>query len=89
VGQLLLTGEVLFPEKNLSTLHCVFSGTLTGGTPQINPEETSALEAIWMDVDKIDSLNLYPNVGRELKELLTSGKTDSNPYIGRIQQQWF
>lgn len=89
VEKLLLTGEVIFPEKNVSTLHCLFSGSIINGTPQINPAETSALEAVWVDADKIDSLNLYPNVGRELKELLTSEETRANPYIGKIYQQWF
>jgi ADP-ribose pyrophosphatase YjhB (NUDIX family) len=89
VENLLLTGEVIFLEKGLSTLHCLFSGSITSGVPQINPAETSALKAVWVEVDKIDSLNLYPNVGRELKELLTTRENRANPYIGRINQQWF
>lgn len=89
VNELLLTGEVISPEKSLSTLHCVFRGTITKGIPQINPEETSALDTSWIDIDKIDSLNLYPNVGRDLKQLLTGSETRNNTYIGRINQKWF
>lgn len=89
VEKLLLTGEVMFPEKGLSTLHCVFSGSIAGGMPKINPVETSALEAVWANLDTIDSLNLYPNVGLELKQLLLSDISQNNPYIGKINQKWF
>lgn len=89
VENLLLTGEVIFPEKNRATLHCVFSGRITDGVPKLNPAETSALHAAWVDAAIIDQLNLYPNVGRELKELLASGSTAHNPYMGRINQKWF
>jgi len=89
LGKLLLAGEVILPEKSLSTLHCVFSGSIISGIPQINPAETSALEAGWVDIAIIDSINLYPNVGQELKQLLSAGKTVTNPYIGKINQQWF
>ena len=89
LGKLLLAGEVILPEKSLSTLHCVFSGSIISGIPQINPAETSALEAGWVDIAIIDSIKLYPNVGQELKQLLSAGKTVTNPYIGKINQQWF
>lgn len=89
VEKLLLTGEIIFPEKNVSTLHCVFRGSIINGVPEINRAETSALEAVWVAVDKIDSLNLYPNVGQELKQLLSSPTPNNNPYIGKINQQWF
>lgn len=89
VEKLLLTGEIIFPQKKMSTLHCLFSGSIINGVPQINPAETSALEAVWADIDKIDSLNLYPNVGRELKRVLSLDTSNDNPYIGKINQQWF
>jgi len=89
VGPLILTGEVIFAEKNKSTLHCVFLGASFSGSPALNPDHTTALTAEWKEVAEIDSLNLYPNVGQHIKSLLNENKPDTNIYIGRIDQKWF
>lgn len=83
VGELILVGETHQELKNNSVLHLVFNATVTKGEPKLNPEHTSALEIVWMDIDKISSLNMYPNVGKVLNKKI------DQPYIGTINQNWF
>ncbi|GAB3324152.1 NUDIX domain-containing protein [Larkinella ripae] len=88
VGPLLLTGDVLMPETGKDdVLHVLFAGQLIGGIPRLNPQETSALTVAWKPVHQLDSLNLYPNVGRHIQDLLA---TQNQPgYIGKIDQFFF
>jgi 8-oxo-dGTP diphosphatase len=81
-NQLLLVGETHQISKNNSVLHLVFDATIITGNPILNPEHTTALEVVWISVDEIHLLNMYPNVGR----LLFKNQT---PYVGQIPQQWF
>ncbi len=87
VQGLLVMGEVLLPQLKQGVLHCVFAGTLVGGIPIINPAETTAQEVVWKPIREIAALNLYPNVGTELLELVSGLRT--SPYLGKINQQWF
>ncbi len=89
VDRLVFTGEVLGPDKKKSTLHCVFTGRVTGGIPEVNAAETSALGFEWVNVTVLDTLNLYPNIGGHIKALISNGQPYENAYLGRIRQQWF
>ncbi|MHB9094269.1 MAG: NUDIX domain-containing protein [Eubacteriales bacterium] len=89
VGNLMLVGEVIFPERKKSTLHCVFWGEITGGAPGLNPEHTSAQEYVWMDINKIESVNMYPNIGKNIRDLVIQGRPSGTVYTGQIKQQWF
>ncbi|MGA0556047.1 NUDIX domain-containing protein [Larkinella sp. VNQ87] len=88
VGPLALAGEVILPETGKDdVLHVVFTGQLIGGLPVLNPAETSALAVVWKPVRALDSLNLYPNVGPQIQDLLLSQKSPG--YIGKINQTFF
>lgn len=88
VGPLLLSAQVINEKKQQATLHCLFEGEIRSGRPEINPAETSALEVVWMDIEKLGELNLYPSVGKRLKELLSSSLSTPQ-YLGLIDQPWF
>jgi 8-oxo-dGTP diphosphatase len=89
VTNLLIAAQVINEEKLRATLHCLFTGTiLQKAKPVINPEQTSAQEVVWMEIDKLDQLHLYPSVGTKLKSLLQS-KSQNTCYLGRIEQPWF
>lgn len=83
VGEMLLVGETHQELKNNSVLHLVFNATISKGEPKLNPEHTSALDIVWMDIDQISIINMYPNVGNILY------KPRFHPYIGTIYQNWF
>lgn len=82
-------GEMLLSERADDVLHIVFWAKIEGGTPELNPAETSALALRWVPVDdELEKMNLYPNVGAEIYRVvhLTAAPLG---YIGRIEQRYF
>lgn len=89
IEKMLLSAQVINEKKNQSTLHCLFEGKiLNNSKPIINPEETSALEVVWKEIEHLDHLNLYPSVGNQLIEILKMGSFANN-YLGKIKQPWY
>ncbi len=89
INNLLISAQVINEAKLRATLHCLFTGTIVGqAKPVINPEQSSALEVVWIETDNLDQLNLYPAVGIELKSILQSN-TGASHYLGLIDQPWF
>ena len=89
VGELLLCAQVINNKKQQATLHCLFKGTiLSNSEPRLNPDQTSAMEVTWKKIDQLEELNLYPSVGKKIKEVL-SGNTSLPQYLGLIEQPWF
>lgn len=87
IGELMMVGEVHFPEPQKQTIHFIFEGKITEGTPTLNPEHTSALAIRWVSLKELTNINLYPNICKSLKEYL-SGSLDDK-YIGKLNQNWF
>ena len=88
IKNLLLTAQVINTQKKQATLHCLFLGESSqGAVPLLNKAESSAHEVVWMDIDKLDQLNLYPSVGKEIKEILQKN-TSTPQYLGLIEQPW-
>lgn len=88
LGPPALFGEVITPESGKEdVLHIIFLAQLIGGIPQLNPAETTALAVAWKPIRELDSLNLYPNVGGQIQNLLAS--QNSPGYIGKINQAFF
>ncbi|MBP6411537.1 MAG: hypothetical protein KA313_10595 [Pseudarcicella sp.] len=53
----------------------------------MNPEETTALGLEWVSLDKLNTINMYPNVGIQI--LNSININNHNSYIGKINQTWF
>lgn len=87
VGEMILVGEVYFEDRKKHTLHLLFEGKITAGIPTLNPKETSALAVKWLDINDLDSLNIYPNLSKQIQHYLAAQL--NNKYIGKIDQQWF
>ncbi|RFS16161.1 NUDIX domain-containing protein [Emticicia sp. C21] len=87
IGELMMVGEVHFPEPQKQTIHFIFEGQIIKGTPLLNPEHTSALAIRWIDIKELSSVNLYPNITKNLKEYLSGNLPDK--YIGKLDQTWF
>ncbi|MCE7068266.1 NUDIX domain-containing protein [Dyadobacter sp. CY326] len=66
VNQMVFCGEVIWPEINKETLHMVFLAEITSGEPQLNPDQTTALEMVWLPVSALGEKLLYPNVGKQI-----------------------
>lgn len=87
IGEMILAGEMLLSERNDDVLHVVFAVRNLQGEPTLNPDETTALELVWVPVVGLDQLNLYPNIGAKIQPWFTSATYLG--YIGRIAQQYF
>ncbi|MBI5208108.1 MAG: NUDIX domain-containing protein [Candidatus Firestonebacteria bacterium] len=86
LNKLILIGEVILEDRKTSTLHCIFSGEILNGIPQINSNHTTSIGVEWIKLDVLSSLNLYPNIADYLKNI---NLPDNNIYIGKIKQKWF
>jgi 8-oxo-dGTP diphosphatase len=84
---MILSGDVIMPEGKEDVLHCVFEGKIITGKPILNPKETSALSVVWMPLENLHELEMYPNVGAELQRFYLKGREID--YMGKIGQKWF
>ena len=84
---MILSGDVIMPEEKEDVLHCVFKGRILTGKPILNPKETSALAVVWMPIEDLHELEMYPNVGAELQRFYLKGRGIN--YMGKIGQKWF
>ncbi|MFN3784591.1 MAG: NUDIX domain-containing protein [Spirosomataceae bacterium] len=84
VGEMLCVGETFRGEKQ--TIHMVFSGEITNGEPVLNPAETSAENIVWLTLEELLCVQMYPSVAPFIQKHLRDELTDA--YIGVIQQKW-
>jgi 8-oxo-dGTP diphosphatase len=87
VGELLFTAEIAQKSREIDTLHMVFECQIIEFEPILNPSETSAIELNWIEIDLLDQINMYPNLGLELKNKFH--KREKRIFLGKINQPWF
>lgn len=87
IGEMLMAGEVLLSPLKDDVLHCIFRAQIVGGIPQLNTQETTALQISWQPFEVLGRLNLYPNVGEYIQDVLLGHPP--KPYIGRVNQPFF
>ncbi|TLV00013.1 NUDIX domain-containing protein [Dyadobacter luticola] len=86
VSGMICSGEVIWPEIKKETLHMVFQAEIASGTPVLNPEETTALEIVWLPINELVSKQLYPNVGTQIQAYLD--KSWAPAHIGTLVQPY-
>ncbi len=86
VGQMLLMGQVSGSENRDDVLHILFEGELIGGIPALQVGETNAQEVLWMPLNQLSQITMYPNIGTELIDLFITQQ--KGKYVGTIQQPW-
>ncbi len=86
VGQMLLMGQVSGTENRDDVLHIIFEGELIGGIPELQVGETNAQEVLWLPINQLSQVTMYPNIGMELTDLLITQQ--KGKYVGAIQQPW-
>jgi hypothetical protein len=87
VGTMLLMGQVSGNEQRDAVLHILFEGEIISGIPELQVDETSAQEIVWMPIEEVNHITMYPNIGIELVDLLITQQ--KGKYVGAIQQPWF
>lgn len=86
VGDMLVMGQVSGNANRDDVLHILFEGELIAGIPVLQVNETSAQEVLWMPIEQIAHVLMYPNVGENLLDLILTQQ--KGKYIGTIQQPW-
>ncbi|MBF0357167.1 MAG: NUDIX domain-containing protein [Magnetococcales bacterium] len=85
VGDLLWTAETLVAGREV--LHLLFKVESMVGSPLLNPDETKALELVWLNPEEVVKVPLYPAIGSCLKPWLKENKKSAT-YLGCINQDW-
>jgi len=87
VHDLLFTGQVHATDDYSACVHLVFEGDIVGGISSLQPGETTADDLVWVPVDKIAGLPIYPAMNDAILDFVHSGK--KGQYLGTIKQIWF
>ncbi|MEW5766803.1 MAG: NUDIX hydrolase [bacterium] len=83
IEDLLFINESIPPDRHRHVLNLYFRGKITGGNLQIGQEPI--LDAIeFVDLSRLDSLTLYPNVKQEIKDLAAGIK----PEVISLGNRW-
>ena len=53
VGNLLMVGDILPSENREPSVHILFEGKIISGIPVLQPEQTTALELVWVSISEI------------------------------------
>lgn len=83
---MVISCEVISWPKKEDTLHCIFRTAISSGTPQLNPEHTSALEVLWLPVADISQKHMYPHIGAYIPSILNG--TYPPTHVGPIVQPY-
>lgn len=89
VGDVLLIGEAPAVKHHPQTLHIVFEALQIHGTPKLQSENTTALGLAWIPVEKLSSVSLYPDVGKELYACLTQKPRRCLPYLSNCMKRGY
>ncbi len=87
IDDLKLVVEATRNDAKNEILHLIFGCEIINNEPVINSKETSAIDVVWLPVDQIAEVNLYPNIGAQL--LNSINERLSKLYIGQINQPWY
>ena len=86
IDRLLYVGDMMANQYVAQTVHIVFEGHILLGEPQLNPEQTSANDCIWLEESRLEDVILYPEIK---KALLEDGENTSPRYLGdSLTREW-
>jgi 8-oxo-dGTP diphosphatase len=89
IGDIILIGEAPAGKRHPQTLHIVFEALEIRGTPKVRPDATHSLDVAWVSVDKLSSLPLYPDVGKQLSAGLTEASRRSVAFIDNCMERGY
>jgi len=71
IGDIILVGEAPSRSGHPQTLHVVFEARKIYGTPEVQPANTTSIGVVWIPVETLASISLYPDVGKQLHACFT------------------
>ena len=84
VGEMIAVGQVHATTDYDACLHVIFEGDIVAGIPVLQAGETTANDLVWVSVDKIAELNIYPSMNDAILDFVHPGK--KGEYLGTIKQ---
>jgi len=85
IGELCFVGDMMAQGPIKQTVHLVFEGRILSGEPNLNHEETSAVEMLWLDLDQLDQVQLYPAVN----DAIVNDIRGRGTYLGNcMRREW-
>ena len=66
VGDLRYLGEMTQPDQETPTLHIIFQAEILAGSPQLDPEHTTAASFTWLPLTQLDKALLYPAINEAI-----------------------
>lgn len=70
VGPLIMVAQAAPLHNKGATLHFLFSCQISLGDPILNPAETSAKELLWVHLEDLVKLTIYPDVREPIANLM-------------------
>lgn len=86
VGEMIAVGQVHASTDYEACLHVIFEGDIVSGIPALQPGETTADDLVWVPVDKMAELNIYPALNDAILDFVHTGK--KGHYVGTLKQIW-
>jgi len=89
IGDIILIGEAPAGKRHPQTLHIVFEALEIRGTPKVRSDATHSLDVAWVHVEKLSSLALYPDVGRQLSDGLSDAPRRTVSFIDNCMERGY
>jgi ADP-ribose pyrophosphatase YjhB (NUDIX family) len=89
IGDIILIGEAPAGKRYPHTLHIVFEASEIHGTPKVQPDNTTSLDVVWVPVETLSSVPLYPDVGEQLHAFFTEEPRRSVTYISNCMKRGY
>lgn len=89
VGDIIFLGEAHSTKKHPQTIHIIFILKDIYGSPKVRPDNTSSMEIEWLDIEKIKSKHLYPDIGEFLYNYYKDEVKRSIPFIENCMERGF
>lgn len=87
VNDLVLVAEATNKSVNNEVLHLIFKCQVIENEPILNKNECSAIDVVWLPIEKLKEINLYPFIGADLFQSINS--QNYKIYVGKFQQPWY
>jgi 8-oxo-dGTP diphosphatase len=89
IGGIIMVGEAPATKRRPQTLHIIFEALEIYGVPKVRPDNTRSLGISWVPIEELNKSAIYPDVGRQLYDFLTTEPKKSLDFIENCMERGF
>ncbi|MBN1548274.1 MAG: NUDIX hydrolase [Syntrophaceae bacterium] len=89
VGDIILVGEAPAGKRYPRTLHIIFEANEIDGNPRVQSAHTTSLDVIWLPIENLSCVSLYPDVGKQLKAYFKKNPRRTITFVGNCMQRGY